>query len=314
MLLESTRLTAQLAADGLIRDVGDFLPGDYLQQFIPDAAEAMRVEGRLYGIPESLTVLALYVNTALAPEPLVNLDEVSFAISTEQPFALPANFFFGYWGMAAFGGFGFDPASGAVVDSAGLTGWLAWLRQVQGHPGIDLTGDFTAAEAQFARGEAAYFISGPWSLAAVLAELDQEQVRVTLLPAGTAGPGRPILQVTGTMISAAATDGEAALAAAFGRYLAGSESQAHFLQTGSHISALVGTDLSGYPLLNAFREQAKTAAVVSENNRFATIQRLGDDLYRAVLVEGADPAEAVAAFEAAVLDANQEVSETPAGD
>jgi arabinogalactan oligomer/maltooligosaccharide transport system substrate-binding protein len=299
MLLESTRLTAQLAADGLIADVGDLVPSDELQQFIPNAEDAMRVDGRLYGIPESIAVLALYVNTTLASEPLVNLDEVAFAVDAERRFALPANFFFGYWGMSPFGGFDFDLTTGEILNSQGLTSWLEWLRLMQGQPGMDIVTDFGVTEVQFARGEAAYFVSGPWSLAAVTAGLGRENFQITSLPYGPQGPGRPILQVTGIMISTAAREAEAVLAAAFGRYLASPTGQTEFVATGSHVSALVGDDLSADPHVSAFREQAKTAVVVTENPQFAVIERLGDVLYRAVLEEGVEPATAVAEFEAA---------------
>jgi ABC-type glycerol-3-phosphate transport system substrate-binding protein len=305
MLLESTRLTPQLVADELIIDVGDLVPSNELQLFIPSAEEAMRVDGRLYGIPESITVLALFINTTLAPEPLVNLDEVAFTVDAQRRFALPANFFFGYWGMAPFGGFAFDPATGEILNSSGLTGWLEWLRRMQGQPGMDIVTDFAVSETQFAHGEAAYFVSGPWSLPTVTAGLGRENFQIAALPYGPQGPGQAILQVQGIMISAAAREAEVELAAAFGRFLANSTGQTEFAATGSHIPALVGVDLSADPHLQEFREQAKTAVVVNENLKFAAIELLGNALYQTVLEGGRDPATAVAEFEAAAGNISQ---------
>jgi hypothetical protein len=96
-------------------------------------------------------------------------------------------------------------------------------------------------------------------------------------------------------------------AVAFARYLNRPENQALFLDTGTHISASVALSLEEYPLLNGFHNQAKLAAVVDENNSFAAMEELGDQLYEDVLLDDRDPGEAVVAFLAAV-------EELPAGE
>lgn len=114
-----------------------------------------------------------------------------------------------------------------------------------------------------------------------------------------------MLQVRGVMVNANASDSAAGLALAFGRFLSQRASQQQFMDAGGHVTASVIVDLSEHPNLESFREQAKVAAQVVETNKFVTMEQLGDQLYQAVLVDGADPVEAVQTFVEAVHEANE---------
>jgi arabinogalactan oligomer/maltooligosaccharide transport system substrate-binding protein len=317
ILFESSRLTAQLAAAGLVHDVSGLVDATYLQRFIPDAEAALRPStnsgqssGRLYGLPVSVAVLALYYNTNLVEDPLLNLNEVPIRVTSERQFALPVSFFLGYWGFAPFGGFEFDPQTGAVLEDEGLLNWLEWLQRAQGQPGMVITADFDRAEDLFARGEAAYFVSGPWSLSRLRRELGEENFRVAPLPAGPEGLSSPILQVQGVMANPNSSEEATVVAVAFGRYLADPESQQLLLDTGSHVSAVVNVDLSDFPHLYGFREQAKVSAVVTATPGFAALEKRGDELFEDVLVRGLSPAEAVAEFREAIQEIHRtEVTE-----
>ena len=303
IILETTRLTTQLAEDGLIRDLTGLVEPAFLQQYIPGAEEAMRYHGRLYGLPESVEVLAQFYNTDLVDDPLLNLTETSVRVSSDQQFALPATFFYGYWGFEPFGGFEFDSDAKLIVNDQGLVAWLTWLQNAQNQQGVQITTSPAEAQTLFAEGEAAYFVSGPWALSRLRRELGEDRFRVAPLPAGPEGPGRPILQVRGVMVNANSDDVTTAIAVAFGKYLVTPESQTTFLETGSHVSAVVNIDLSDYPLINGFREQAKQAIVVAETSRFATVEQLGNQLFDTVLSTDIAPVEAVEAFKEAVYQA-----------
>ncbi|MCB0192010.1 MAG: extracellular solute-binding protein [Anaerolineae bacterium] len=303
IIMQSTRLTTQLAEDGLIRDLTAFVEPAFLQQYIPGAEEAMRYQGRLYGLPESVEVLAQYYNTDLVDDPLLNLTEASVRVTPEQQFALPATFFYGYWGFEPFGGFAFDNNAELITNDQGLVDWLAWLQSAQNQQGMQLTTDPAEAQTLFAEGKAAYFVSGPWALSQLRRELGEERFRVAPLPAGPAGPGRPILQVRGVMVNANSDDETAAIAVAFGKYLVTPESQAKFLESGSHVSAVVNINLSDYPLISGFREQAKQAIVVAETTDFSTLEELGNELFDTVLTTDITPIEAVAPFKEAFYQA-----------
>ncbi|MBK8047773.1 MAG: extracellular solute-binding protein [Anaerolineales bacterium] len=306
VFFESSRWLPPLVDQKVLRDVSGRVNADVLQQFIPGAVESMRQDGRLYGIPESVTTLALFYNRGLTKKLPIDLDDLLQSVGPNHHLALPATFFYGYWGMVPFGGFEIDPESGKVTDSTALEPWLEWLKMAQQLPGVDIYDSITRAEDQFAAGKATYLVSGPWSLARLRKELGTGAFGVVALPAGPFGPGSPMLQVQGLMISAAADEAAVDTAIAFAEYLNAPESQMVLSQTGSHISASVGLDLTGYSQINGFREQAKSAVYVIENARFINLERLGNEMYRQVLEQDVSPADAVNEFlKAADAAANQ---------
>ena len=304
LLFASSRWLPRLAAQGLIQDMGELISPQHLQQFQPRAVQAMRYDGRLYGIPESLSLLALFYNTAMVSDPPIDLEQLRQDVDAQRRWALPLDFWQGYWGLAPFGGFQLDSRSGQVTDATGLVAWLAWLQAADKQPGMDLLLDGNTSEQAFAAGKAAYFVGGPASLPALRRALGDEGFRVVPLPNGPAAAGSPILQAVGSMINTQASPTTTATALAFARFLSLPESQRLLVETGNHVPASINVNLTAYPHSNGFREQAKTAALVVENAAFARMLALGDDLYRAVLQEGADPVAAVTAFVAAVNAAN----------
>ena len=223
---------------------------------------------------------------------------------TDVRLALPVGFFWGYWGMAPFGGFEFDSYSGRIGTTTGLVNWLSTLQQRDIEAGIDFYFDDEAAEDAFAFEEAAYLVSGPWSLPRLRQELGEARFQVVPLPSGPLMAGNPMLQVVGTVVSADADDLAVEGALAFSHFLNLHPSQQRLAATGSHVSASVTVDLSDYPNIEGFREQAKAAALVVENSNFARLEAEGDLLYQTVLIDGVDPEEAVPAFVAAVHGQN----------
>ncbi|MEZ4557028.1 MAG: extracellular solute-binding protein [Caldilineaceae bacterium] len=296
LLYENSRWLAPLAERGLLLDLSERVTPSFLQQFIPGAVQTMRYNQRLYGIPESVTVLALFYNTTQIADPPIDLQQLVQGVDASTRLALPVSFYRGYWGMDPFGGFEFDSYTGTLLDVTGLTAWLDALQRVDDEPGTDLYFDYAAAEDAFAFEEAAYLVAGSSALPRLREELGEDRFRVVPLPSGPYKPGSPMLQVRGAMVNANADALSAAIALAFGQFINLPQSQHRFLETGSHVTASVTVNLNAYPNLDSFREQAKVAALVVENSNFVTMEEYGNALYEAVLREGADPAAAVAQF------------------
>ena len=138
MLLESSRMLAPLAEEGLLLDLTERVSPNFLQQFLPEAVESMRYEGRLYGIPESLNVLALYYNPALIADPPIDVQQLTQGLDADTRLALPVGFFEAYWGMDPFGGFEYDSYTNRISETQGLINWLATLQQAAARAGVDL--------------------------------------------------------------------------------------------------------------------------------------------------------------------------------
>lgn len=303
-LFTSSRWLARLADAGLLLDLDDRIPRGAMQQFSPGAAEAMRHKMRTYGIPASISLLALYYNRGLVQKTPNDLDELLASVDADKKFEMPARFYTGFWGLAPYGGFNFDPQTGEITNREGLNGWLAWLQSAQKLPGIELPATDMEAEDEFAAGRAAYLVSGPWSLARLRQDLGPGAFGVVPLPDGPLGAGTPMLQADGIMVNAKASSTAADTALAFAKFVNLPESQVVFLQTGIHVPAVVNLDMTGYSQIEGFIEQAKTAAPVNENARFTVIEDLGNKLYTAVLRDGADPTTAVDQYVADVNAAN----------
>ena len=305
VLFESSRWLARLAEDGLVQDLTERVSPNFLQQFLPEAVQSMRYAGRLYGVPESVDTVALYYNPTMISDPPNDLHAMMLTVDADRRAALPVSFFYGYWGMDPFGGYDFNSYSGEVLNADGLQTWLETLQTYDEQPGVDMYFDPADAVDAFASGEAAYLVSGPWSLDRLQNVLGEDQVRVVPLPSGPLQAGSPMLQIQGAMINANASDSSTDLALAFARFLSLSANQQQFLETNGHVTANVTVDLTAYPNLNSFREQAKLAAQVVETSKFLTMEELGDDLYEAVLLYGAAPADVVPTFVEAVHQANE---------
>ena len=286
MLLASSRWLAQLAEEGLLLDLTELAGPEFLQQFLPDTVESMRYEDRLYGIPESVDVLALLYNTSLVADPPFDVQQLAQSVSADVRAALPVGFFLAYWGMEPYGSFAFDSYAGRIEETEGLNNWLTVLQGADANPGIDFYFDYDAAEDAFAAEEAAYLVSGPGSLPRLRQALGNDGFRVVPLPNGPLKPGTPMLQVNGSMINATADEAAVDAALAFSRYLNLPADQARRAANGNHVSASVTVNLSEFPNLEGFREQAKFATTVVENSNFATLEAEGDLLYRAVLLDG----------------------------
>lgn len=299
-LFESSRWLGQLVEDGVLLDLTERVAPRILQQFVPKTVAAMRYRDRLYGIPESIAVLALVYNRTKIGDPPIDVQQLAQSVTVDRRIAMPVGFYWGYWGLDSFGGFTFDSYSGEISETAGLVAWLEALQRVSPRPGFDLYFDFSDAEDAFAYEEAAYLITGPWSLARLREEVGMDRISVTQLPNGPVGLGSPMLQTQGMMISAGADPLSIDLAIAFGQFINLPESQQRFLETGSHVTASVTVDLSNYPNIGAFREQARVASLVVENSKFATLEQYGDKLYEAVLIDDSAPADAVHSFVEAV--------------
>jgi ABC-type glycerol-3-phosphate transport system substrate-binding protein len=299
LLLGSSSWLPQLAEQGLIQDISELVPPEALQRYLPRAAYMMRYDDRLYGLPESVMPLALYLNTALVADPPLDLEAMLQTIDARRRWALPVDFFRGFWGLTPFGGLTWDGAAGEIVDADGLRAWLGWLQDADKRPGVDLYADWQAAEDAFVDKHAAYFVSGPWSLPRVRAALGDEGFRVVPLPGGSQGTASPILTVQGAMLNATASQAKTRTALALAHFINLNRSQRRFLATGQHVSASATVDQADYPNLDAFRRQAGVAAMVAEDDAFARMQQMGDDLYQAVLFGGETPEEAVARFVAA---------------
>jgi len=113
---------------GLIADITDLAAGklDGVNQL---GIDGMTVDGKLYGIPESMKAVAFWYNTDLLPEPPKTTDELKALMESGTPVSISYGCYhhFGFFG--AFGGKVFDE-NWKVVAGDGVAEAMAYLNDL----------------------------------------------------------------------------------------------------------------------------------------------------------------------------------------
>lgn len=178
----------------------------------PATLEGMRVDGQLYGLPLTRSTVALYSNSAAVPAPPTTTQALLESVKggTRAVFIRSAFYSFGIFG--AFGGRLLDENGRCIADQGGFAEALAYLRELKAAGAQFVPSGVEAAEL-FRSGQADLTIDGDWLLADFRARLG-DQLTVTTLPSGPAGPARPLVNSTGFMINASSQQPDQAIALA----------------------------------------------------------------------------------------------------
>lgn len=276
-------------------DLSPLVKPEFLQQYIPVTVDALKYEGKLYGLPLSLDSMALYYNTNFVSEPAQVLEDLLNQADPSRPIALPISFNDAYWGAPAFGSQLFDEQRRVVLNEGGFSEWLHWLQQAQQQPGIVLL-DHRKSYELFVSGQAAYFVGNMSLLNELQAQLGEKQVGVAPLPAGPLGEAGPFLQVKGLALNSQLNETQITLALEFAKYLANEESVSLLMEQAGYIPVNVKMDTSAEPAIQRFLEQAQTAIPWPYGKEMEEVEAWGEVLYEEVLVNGYDPTLTVDSF------------------
>jgi arabinogalactan oligomer/maltooligosaccharide transport system substrate-binding protein len=244
------------ARAGLIADITDLAAGK-LGGYAPLAVDGMSLDGKLYGIPESLKAVAFWYNTDLLPEPPKTTDELKALMEGGTPIAISYGCYH-HWGFfGAFGGQIFDD-SWTIVAGEGVADAMAYLNELyqisvaNGWPKNDSDG-----LAPFTEGTVAAITNGNWAMGDYKNALG-DKLAVTALPAGPAGPANPLLGVDGFYFNPNSQNMEAALEVAL--YLTNAKSQTLMMNEAGHVPGRTDVTITD-PLILGLSEAFKTAYV-----------------------------------------------------
>jgi maltose/maltodextrin transport system substrate-binding protein len=199
------------AKSGLIVPVR---PGPAVRDAIEDSAwRAFTYRGRLWGYPIAIEAVGLIVNRALVPEPPRSWDEV-FALDRRlraqgrKAILWDYNKSFFTWPLLAGPGGtvferhaqgDFDPMK-VGVNNPGAQQGAALLKRLIDEGVMPRGARYSDMEAQFAAGQVAMMISGPWAWDNV--RKSKIDFAVAPIPALDGQPAKPFVGVLGCMISA----------------------------------------------------------------------------------------------------------------
>ncbi|RJP55075.1 MAG: extracellular solute-binding protein [Anaerolineaceae bacterium] len=222
------------ARAGLIADITELAKGK-LGDYTPLSVDGMSVEGKLYGIPESLKAVVFWYNKDLMATPPATTDELKALMEggTEISISYGCYHHFGFFG--AYGGKVFDENWKVIADQGGVADAMAYLNDLyqisktNGWPKNDSDG-----LAPFSEGKAAAITNGNWAMGDYLKALG-DKLGVAPLPAGPGGPASPLLGVDGFYFNPNSTNMEAALEVAL--YLTGQKAQQIMMDEAGHVPA-----------------------------------------------------------------------------
>ncbi len=276
LLIDSTDLglfTLMISND-LILDISELVEPTLLQSFVPQTQDAMRSNGKLYGLPLSMDVMALYYNKEMVSELPTTIDDLLAQANPKQQVALPLGFQETFWGVPAFGGQLFDSKNQVILNKGGFVEWLEWLREAQTQSGVRMSSHPDELLELFIEEEAAYLISENKQLTLLQQELGREHVGVTSLPAGPRGAAGPPLTVEGLMFNPASS--EIDLALEFATFATSIENQYLLLEENKRVPANVNVDVRAIdPAIAEFVEQTKTATVLPNTRELSKVWNQG---------------------------------------
>ena len=261
LVLGSSQWLKPLAEQGLVSELDTLVPQDLAQRFVPTAWQAAKLNGRLYGLPVSLRLTALYYDADQVANPAPTLDDLLREASDGQGVAIYAEMPWVLWGATAFVG----PAPNAQLqpdwDVDGLAGWLDWLHQASETPGIWVSSDVGELIQRFADDETAYLVAESSLLRDLRAALGAERLRAAPLPAGPDGESLALLSVDLLLFNPDLSAERAELALAYALHLTSAETQQILMAQAGRVPANVNVATADDPVIAGLLEQAKSVVV-----------------------------------------------------
>jgi arabinogalactan oligomer/maltooligosaccharide transport system substrate-binding protein len=260
----------------------------YLDNISEIGIEGMRVDNKLYGIPESSKVVALYYKKTMVDAPPSTTDELLELVKEGKLLVNYVGAYHLYGWASAFGGQLLDADNRCIADQGGWAEALHYLLELKAAGAVFET-DFNDAEQLFLNGGAAMFVNGPWSL------IDYERVfgnrlGVAIMPEGPKGKAGPFVGIDGLYINRFSKNVDAA--ASLGLFLASAESGQVFADKGGHVPVNSGVNIND-PLLSVFYQAANTGFVRPQSPEFKNYWAPFQNMFVNVLEYGSAPEQAV---------------------
>jgi arabinogalactan oligomer / maltooligosaccharide transport system substrate-binding protein/arabinogalactan oligomer / maltooligosaccharide transport system permease protein len=290
------------ARSGLVRALDAEVSEAQAAAFFPVTIEALRYEGKLYGVPLAYKTVALIYNKALIAEPprstdamVALLEQTTDPLSRRFGLAYEAGSFYHHAGwLFGFGGRLFDDAGRAALDDPANVASVAFVADLMRRKLLPEEPTGALVTQLFNDNRAAMVINGPWMLGEIDPSID---FGVATLPVvSTTGlSARPFLTVEAALVSSHASDPAAALALA--NFLATGRGARERLERGKQLVAeRAAYDAEGLnidPHLLAFRAQIDTAMPMPNNPLMRSVWEPAAQALRSALRGSITPAAAM---------------------
>ena len=278
------------ARAGLVADITDLAKGklDGVSQL---GIDGMTVDGKLYGIPESLKAVTMWYNKDLMATPPAPTDELKAAMDAGTPVSVNYGCYHMYGFYNAFGGKIFDDSWKVVADQGtGVTDAFTYLNslyQIQKKNAWAMND--SDGLAPFSEGKLAAIFNGNWAMGDYRKALG-DKLAVAPLPEGPGGPAAPMLGVDGYYFNPNSANMEGALEVAL--YLTNKDSQTKMMNEAGHVPVRTDVDLTDpliKGLVDAFNKGSTIRPQVPELGKYWSNFCGSDQIYE----KGVAPADFV---------------------
>jgi len=304
LLIGPADWVGELASAELILPLDDLVSADTLASYVPASVDALKSDGKLYGLPESIETVALYYNKDMVPTPPTSTTElaqmaadINAADSSKYGFALFSNFYHPAGYLFGWGGQIFDDTNHSAFDSPEVVSFLGWMKDLTSKPGIYHQNDDAAISSLFKEGKAGMVINGPWALGDYQATLGADKVGVAELPVisenGDAAP-KPFLGVKHIMVNSNDSGDQANLAVQFAEFFTGAQVGKILADSAGHLPANTGVDISDNPIASAFVAQAANSTPMPTIPEMGQVWAPAEDMIAKALSGDATPEQAAA--------------------
>jgi len=225
----------ELAQAKLIANLDD-LGKDILANLNPAAVDADKFQGKVWAIPESTEAVALWYNTDKLKTPPADTDALLKAAG-ECGLAVNSGFYHYFGFISAFGGKLFDANQKVILDQAGTSDALAFLKTAKETKGVTVDSDGGKLDALFKDGKVCMIFNGPWATGDYAKALGKDKLAIAP-PVKIAKTGKTFAPFLGTknIFLAANSKGDNQKAAlAFAGFMVSPAVQANFAAKAGHI-------------------------------------------------------------------------------
>jgi len=278
-LFISPTSTAKFVSNGVVAPVE---LGDVANAFSAESISAVSSDGKIYGVPFTVENLAMYRNTALAPNAPTNWDDaiatgnalvksgkatLAFAVGQDpkggNPYMLmPFQSSFGSTIFAKDASGNYDPNALTIDDDKGIA-FAKWL-SIQGKSkNLSSSTTLDIAIQAFKDGKAPYLVTGPWDLGGI--KKSGIKYAIDPVPSGGGLTAAPFVGNYGVFQSAQSQNPLAA-SLFLTDFMTSKDTQVAIWKEAQNPPALTAAldEVSSDPDMKAFGEIGKTATIIPE--------------------------------------------------
>lgn len=296
-----TDWVGKFAQSEVIAPLDGQVPQALTDRYLPVALSALRYQGKLYALPESMETLALYYNKSLVHgAPPATLQQLFVQANSRDYWdgdyylAYNTQFFFTAGYLFGMGGTLLRPDGTVKLDTPAARNWTKLLKDLKTHPYIAAKSDYGRADSLFRDGKAAMTVNGPWALGDYQKVLG-DKLGVTTLPmVEDKVPAVPFVGIKCLMFNPNSKAPERQRAVDFATFMASPEVALMFEQEAGHIPAVRDVRIPAGDKLQAFAEQARWGTPMPPNPEMKEVWAPMDQAIEKVMTDAAPGPRAIA--------------------